>query len=716
MLARVAVLSWPALMGAIDQFCAALRERQIIPPANIVADGKIHRCDAEGRNGRGDAAYLLHLDGLVAGGFQNWRDGRGWENWRPDLDRKLSHAEEQLFRARLEALRQQREKEDAARLIETKDRARVIWRASKPVAGVHQYLAGKGVNANGTRVCAETAPVGGMDCAGSLVIPLHDASGELCQLQLIAPNGEKRFLPGPKPPGLYFSIGKPGAAICIAEGFATAASIHQATGHAVAVAFDCGNLAHVATVLRGKFPATKIILCADDDRRTDGNPGITKATAAALVIGAYLAVPDFGPDRPDNLTDFNDLYRMHGPEAVNRCITNAAMPPKAPGNDVKQTSHAITRRMSNVIARPVKWLWPGRIACGKVTVLAGHPGLGKSQVTVNFAATVTTGGQWADGSYCDKGSVLVVSGEDDAADTIKPRLEAAGADLCRVHILDAIQETASNGQRLHRGFNLKSDLADLESLLATLGDVRMLVIDPITAYLGDTDSYKNADVRALLAPIADLAARFDVAIIGVSHLSKAGSQKALLRVSGSLAFVAAARAAYLVADDPEQEGRRLLLPLKNNIGPDKTGFGFSIESKRLRDGIDTSRVVWDSSPVSKTADEVLSAEDSRGDARRIMVAAKEFLCEMLADGPVDSTTIYMQADAEGHSKRTIDRAKRDLGIRSDKTSMNGGWRWELPPKDANQVEHCHAKVMATFDDFGNLRANNTGVPPDSEVI
>ena len=140
------------------------------------------------------------------------------------------------------------------------------------------------------------------------------------------------------------------------------------------------------------------------------------------------------------------------------------------------------------------------------------------------------------------------------ADTIRPRLEAAGADLTRVHILDAIEEQAEDGEIIRRAFNLKSDLGRLETLLTELCDVRLLSIDPITAYLGDTDSHKNADVRALLAPLSDLAGRFGAAIVGVSYLSKAGGQKALLRVSGSLAFVAAARAAYLVASDEDQEG------------------------------------------------------------------------------------------------------------------------------------------------------------------
>ena len=366
--------------------------------------------------------------------------------------------------------------------------------------------------------------------------------------------------------------------------------------------------------------------------------------------------------------------------------------------------------MSEVAPQPIQWLWLGRIARGKVTVLAGHPGLGKSQITASLAATVTMGGKWPDGSRCVVGSVLMVSGEDDAADTIRPRLEAAGADLCRVYILDGVEEADERGELVRRAFNLKSDLVHLEKLLLELGDVRMVSIDPISAYLGDTDSYKNADVRALLTPLADLAGRFGAAIIGVSHLSKAGGQKALLRVSGSLAFVAAARAAYLVADDEEQEGRRFMLPLKNNIGPDQTGFSFRIEPVRLGNGIDTSRIAWDAAPVTRTADDVLAAESSPGDDRSALEDAKGFLCEMLAAGPVEGKVIYCQADDAGHAKRTIDRAKRELNVESRKASMTSPWRWELPPKLAKVAEDCHTKLMATFDNVGNLR------DPDEEAF
>ena len=161
-----------------------------------------------------------------------------------------------------------------------------------------------------------------------------------------------------------------------------------------------------------------------------------------------------------------------------------------------------------------------------------------------------------------------LSAEDDPADTIRPRLDAAGADLERCHMIGAVRE--ADGRV--RGFSIANDLARLEAALAEIADPALVIIDPITAYLGGTDSYKNADVRAVLAPLADLAARVGAAVVAVSHLRKSNEGAAILSVSGSLAFVAAARAAYLVIRDREAVGRNLLLPAKNNLGDDKTGI------------------------------------------------------------------------------------------------------------------------------------------------
>ncbi|MBL8449720.1 MAG: DUF3987 domain-containing protein [Dechloromonas sp.] len=302
------------MSDALQQFRDALVGRGIIPPANLLADGGIHRCDSEGSGGKGDAAYLLHLDGIPAGGFENWRDGVGWQNWRADVGRPLTPAEETAHQVKIEAARLVREAEEDKRKVEARERASRLWADADTCTG-HAYLTRKGIAANGARMYRER-----------LVLPIRDAEGVLHSLQFIGVDGGKRYLAGGRIRGSYFGIGKPDGVLCIAEGFATGASTHEATGYAVAVAFDTGNLQSVAKALREKFPDLRLILCADDDYRTEGNPGITKAKEAAQAVGGLLAIPDFGPERPEGATDFNDMAALCGAAAVAQAIANASAP------------------------------------------------------------------------------------------------------------------------------------------------------------------------------------------------------------------------------------------------------------------------------------------------------------------------------------------------------------------------------------------------------
>ncbi len=320
---------------ALAQFRAALIARDIVPPDPIVADGRLHRCNAVGRRGRGDAAYLLHLDGIPAGGLENWRDGRGWESWRCDIGRTLSRVEREWQAKRAEDARLVRERETAARQAQAAAGATRIWAAAKPATPDHPYLAHKGVLAHGLRVYR-----------GVLLVPVRDTAGELQALQFIAPGGAKRFSRGARVQGCCCWIGEVGdlarvdAVVCLAEGFATGASVHEATGHPVAVGFHAGNLTAVARAIRERWPAAKIVVCADDDERSTGNPGLRHAREPARAVGGLLALPDFGGDRPPDATDatdFNDLHRLRGLSAVRTCVENAAAPSGAvdirPGAD-----------------------------------------------------------------------------------------------------------------------------------------------------------------------------------------------------------------------------------------------------------------------------------------------------------------------------------------------------------------------------------------------
>jgi len=267
----------------LDRFRAALIARDIVPPETIIADGRLHRCNAAGARGRGDAAYLLHLDGLPAGGMENWRDGLGWQAWRMDIGRTLSAAEREALRLRAQAASVQRREEAARRHEHARQCAERIWAAARPAPADHPYLARKGVQAHGLRAYR-----------GALVVPARDAAGVLHGLQFIGASGAKRFLKGARMQGLYFLIGEPGDdacaepsaaasdVVCVVEGFATGASVREATGHAVAVAFHAGNVAAVARAIRERQPQARIVVCADDDRDTPGNHGLAHARAGGI--------------------------------------------------------------------------------------------------------------------------------------------------------------------------------------------------------------------------------------------------------------------------------------------------------------------------------------------------------------------------------------------------------------------------------------------------
>jgi putative DNA primase/helicase len=297
------------MLNPTQQFSDAIKAAGLIPPNAIEADGELYRFSSNGKKGDDAGWYVLHGDGIPAGTFGNWRTSFA-QTWRADIGRTLTPAEEAAHRAKVDAMRAKREAEEIQSKADAKAKAISTWQKAEPAPGDHPYLKRKGIKANGAKLYK-----------GALVIPLR-ADGDIHSLQFIGAEGKKTFLTDGRVKGCYFSIGNPNgaAALCIAEGFATGATIHETTGLPVAVAFNAGNLGLVSKAMRGKFPDLPLILCADDDIKTDGNPGLTKATEAARSIGGLLAVPDFGSNRPDGVTDFNDMAQLIGLEAVRLAV------------------------------------------------------------------------------------------------------------------------------------------------------------------------------------------------------------------------------------------------------------------------------------------------------------------------------------------------------------------------------------------------------------
>ncbi len=372
----------------------------------------------------------------------------------------------------------------------------------------------------------------------------------------------------------------------------------------------------------------------------------------------------------------------------------------------KTSRKVLYQRMIDIKPKPINWLWPGRIACGKVTLIAGDPGLGKSQITAYLAGIVTTGGHWpVDGTKSPKGAVVFLSAEDDAADTINPRLRAVDADLSLCVVVHAMLDTDETGTIRKRSFSLKNDLISLESVLHEIGNVRLIVIDPITSYLGGIDSHKNSDVRELLIPLVDFAEKHEVAFVCISHLNKSNTQDAMSRISGSGAFVAVSRSTMQVFKDKNNPARRLLLQSKNNLGKDIGGFAFSIADVKLENGLETSRIVWEDAPVNMTADEAMNARPEQSTA---IDKAKQFLLDILSNGPLAFSDIEEAAKLEGISEKTLRRAKEIAGIETKKDGFNGCWIWAISEDGQPKMAKPHIQHLAIFDESRTTQGLEAG--------
>ena len=290
-----------------EHFAQAIEAAGLVAPDTIHADGLLHRFSPTGK--RSDAAgwYVLHDDGLPAGVFGCWRTGLT-ETWCSKPESTLTQAERDTMRQRVKDAKAQRDADTQQRQQQAQLKALERWEASPSVAQ-HAYLSAKGIQGYNLRVEGDL-----------LLVPLRDTSGTMHSLQTIAPDGSKRFMTSGRVRGCYHSVGRADVAIVICEGVATAHSVHEATGLASVAAFSTGNLTPVAQALRRKFPDLLIVVAADDDHVTEGNPGLTAAKAAALAVGGLVVVPQFPADRPRKSTDFNDLFALAGAGAVRSCF------------------------------------------------------------------------------------------------------------------------------------------------------------------------------------------------------------------------------------------------------------------------------------------------------------------------------------------------------------------------------------------------------------
>ena len=333
----------------------------------------------------------------------------------------------------------------------------------------------------------------------------------------------------------------------------------------------------------------------------------------------------------------------------------------------------IIHRAADMPVMPIDWIWPGWLPKGKLTILAGKGGTGKTTLALSIAATITTGGNFPDGSTCEPGNILVWSGEDAPEDTLIPRLKASGADLEKCYFIEG---AVVDGE--HQPFDPATDIPKLENAIEKIGNVALLIIDPVVnAVQGDMN--KANEVRRGLQPLVDFGTRNNCAVLGITHFKKgsAGSHAAE-RVIGSQAFGALARM-VLVAAQEEGKERRVLARGKSNIAPDHGGFEYFLRQTAIDtegDPIDTTYAVW-GNPIEGTANEILENVE-REKKGSTLGAAVDFLRDLLSDGELLVNEIMSAATNEGYSSRTIIRAKEKLKIIPRKVGFPGTWYWAMP--------------------------------------
>lgn len=354
-------------------------------------------------------------------------------------------------------------------------------------------------------------------------------------------------------------------------------------------------------------------------------------------------------------------------------------------------------RLSDVKVRPVEWLVPGLVPLGKLTMIAGDGGHGKSATTLDLIAALTNGRPAFGLDYVASGPArcLLISCEDDLADTVVPRLMAAGADLAFVEHVEGLQD----GEGKVSSFTL-AHCRELEADIAANPDVRLVVIDPAGAYIGRAvDDHKDSELRAVLSPLAELAARHNVAIIIVKHLNKGTNIKAVARVGGSVGYVNAVRSALLVAPDPEDESRKFLLPMKSNLARPR-GLSYRLQDL-TREELDKLapllkhlsgehraelegqlfRVRW-LGAVSITADDALAKPDQKQGGADVTKAA-DWLRVFLGEGPRPSLECVKQGNTALSTSHSLDWwnkkiLKGQLNGKPRKVGFANGWDWELP--------------------------------------
>ena len=731
---------------------------------DVVADGKKHRVRVEGdRRGRPSAEYILYADPPANGRFFSFRDSAVIK-WRADRDSQgwqlLTPAEQEQRQKEWAAARASRRREEHHAHCEAAALAARRFETARLASAAHPYLVAKGILVPpGARQDDDAR-----DGHPELLLPVHRLTAArkrvLIALQSISDRGEKLFYPeGCLTRGGFFSIAAmphaPADVVLIAEGIATAMTLHEASGGCLVIAaFSCGNLPAVARTVRSTLPSARIVIAADNDHRNKGggvrpqqrNAGIVAATAAAEAIGGHLLVPSFDDD--DAGTDWNDVAtnplrglpevraalhrvlllpdsRPAGMVAIqNNMITvpstasaadaiatttmaTAVAPPRESSAPSGRTARL--KRASAVRDEETVWLWPGYLPLGALVTLDGPPGIAKTTIAIDIAARVTRGTPMPDGSGGSRpADVVLLTYEDDPARTLNPRARAAGADLDRLHYLMGVG--TSDADSLPP--SLPEDLAAIEAMLAENPAIRLLVIDPLMAALSSmVDSHRDQDVRRVLARLSRLAQQYHVCIVLIRHFRKQGGS-ALSAGGGSIGIIAQARVGLVIGYGTDAQ-TAVLAQAKNNLGPVAASLSFrKVSHDNPSDNgnpIVTSRLEW-IGVVALSADALIGDDLTSG--RGAPADEVAFLRDLLS--PVtrmERREIMRIAQSQfGYSERSMDRAAERVGIIRSREGFGRDQRayWSLPPTTCGNSACLQAAGTPSESNRGSTSVAHSG--------
>lgn len=333
-------------------------------------------------------------------------------------------------------------------------------------------------------------------------------------------------------------------------------------------------------------------------------------------------------------------------------------------------------RADSVEVKPIRWLWPGYIPRGKVTLFAGRPKTAKSAMLCDFAARVSRGMPMphADPGSAVRARVIMCMAEDDAEDMVVPRLIGAGADLGMIDILDCVRDG-----RGERGLDIVRDIARLERRCKD-GEVGLIIFDPIMSFIGaDTDTNNDASTRDALSPIKKFAKTYDIAVILNSHQRKESGDNLQAATMGSTAFTGLPRATFAVCHDPQDKDRKLVIPTGVNVAKEPKTLAFTVRTSDAAGAYGAPTLTWAERPLDldERGYHQLVREQAARDSGSELTKATDFLDRVLASGPMASKALAELARGEGISDRTLDRARKELEIARKKLA-DGTWMSGLP--------------------------------------